>query len=80
MVKISIFTVTLNVIAGFIFIPKYGIIAASLISTISYTMYSILLSRKFMISTNQNILNQYLFNKSEIFIIKDYIDKFKSNT
>ncbi len=78
LVKISIYTVLLNVLAGIIFIPKYGIFAAALISTISYTIYSILLSRKYMKSTNQNYYKLYFFNNSEIILIKNFLLSLKN--
>jgi O-antigen/teichoic acid export membrane protein len=80
MVKISIITVVLNVISGLLFIPRYGIIAAAIISTISYTIYSILLSRKYMKMTNKGLSEQYLFSQSEITLIKDYIISFNINS
>jgi O-antigen/teichoic acid export membrane protein len=75
LIKISTISMVLNVLAGIIFIPKYGIVAAALISTMSYTIYSLLLSRKYMQATHQGYIDQYVFNKQEIRLI---FEKFKT--
>ena len=76
MVRISIITVILNISAGIFFIPSFGITAAAIISTITYTIYSILLSSKYLKTTNNGYLSQYLFNKTEINLIIIYLQKF----
>jgi len=79
MVKISIVTVALNVLAGLVFIPKYGIMAAAVISTVTYTIYSLVLSRKYIVETGKGYLNQYLFSKYELSLIVNYIENLRFN-
>ena len=73
LVRISAITMPMNIVLGFILIPKFGILGAAWASAISYMIYSVLILRIYLKETGSDLRDLMLPRGVDFQRVKDVV-------